>query len=551
VEEALRENEERLSRIVETNADAILLLDQAGRYTFANAAAERITGLSRRDILQGAHDAPLWKRSRIDGTPLPKEETAFARVMRTDAPLYGVEYVLERPDGTKVFLSLNAAPLHDAIGTITGVVVSFSDRTEQRRLEAQLRQAQKLEAIGTLASGIAHDFNNILGAILGFTELARDVVPQDSVAWSYLQEVFAAGKRAKTLVRQILTFSQQAVQERKPVTLHPIIEEALSLLRALLPATITICQQLAIDAGTVLADATQIHQVLMNLGTNAAHAMRDTGGVIEIRLEAVDVDVLLASQYARQPGPYVRLTVQDTGHGIPADILDRIFDPFFTTKAPGEGTGLGLAVVYGIVADYDGILTVESTLGAGTTVTIYLPRLTTDVPDGRPSQALTPTGQEHILFVDDEPALAYLGQELLTRLGYTVAIYTSSAEALEAFRGDPQCFDLVITDQTMPQMSGATLAGALRRLRPDIPILLCTGYSDALTPEKVQALGIDMVCMKPMTVCDWSAAIRRVLAQHAAHSLLTPTDMGVHAVVCNNSTLGQDSECVVEEGSVL
>jgi signal transduction histidine kinase len=252
--------------------------------------------------------------------------------------------------------------------------------TARKRLEAQLRQAQKMEAIGTLAGGIAHDFNNMLAAILGYTELVFDEIPQDSPAWRYLQEVYKAGQRAKTLVQQILTFSRRMEQARTPVQLAPLVEEALVLLRASLPSTIAMHPSIMQDAGTVLADPTQLQQVLLHLGTNAAHAMRAAGGRLEIRVEAVEVDERGTAQPLELPaGPYVCLTVTDTGQGMPPEVIERIFEPFFTTKGPGEGTGMGLALVHGIVTSHGGAVTVASSVGQGTTVTIYLPRLTDSV----------------------------------------------------------------------------------------------------------------------------------------------------------------------------
>jgi signal transduction histidine kinase len=382
----------------------------------------------------------------------------------------------------------------------------------RKRLEVQLRQAQKMEAIGTLAGGIAHDFNNILTAILGYTELALDDIRQDSAVWRYLQEVHKAGQRAKTLVQQILTFSRRTEQARKPVPLALLVEEALALLRPSLPSTIEIRQRLT-DAGTVLADATQIHQVLLNLCSNAAYAMRETGGVLEIGLELAQVDDRVRTQHPELlAGSYICLTVTDTGHGIQPEIAERIFEPFFTTKAPGEGTGMGLALVHGIVASHGGAVTVASSVGQGTTVTVYLPHIDVSADGKTAHQETLPTGAERVLFVDDEVVLTDLGQAMLMRLGYDVVVCTSSLEALEVFRLAPQRFDLVITDQTMPQMTGARLAQELRRLRPDIPIILCTGFSQDIDAERTRELGIDMVLMKPFTAQNLAQSIQHVMA---------------------------------------
>jgi signal transduction histidine kinase len=385
--------------------------------------------------------------------------------------------------------------------------------TERKRLEAQLLQAQKMEAIGTLAGGIAHDFNNILAAILGYTELALRAIHQDSAAWHYLQEVHKAGQRAKLLVQQILTFSRRTEQTRTPVQLSRLVEEALTLLRASLPSTIAIRHHISQDAGTVLADPTQLQQVLLNLGANAEYAMRKTGGLLEIRLEPVEVDEHVTAQHPElQAGPYVRLTVTDTGHGMTPDVVERIFEPFFTTKSLGEGTGMGLALVHGIVASHGGAMTVASVIDQGTTFTVYLPRTDDSGRDEVAQEGALPTGVARVLFVDDEESLVGLGQEILMLLGYDAVVCASSVEALEVFRRAPQHFELVITDQTMPHMTGEELALELRRLRSDIPIILCTGFSHIMQAERAQELGIDAFLMKPFTMQDLARVIQQVLA---------------------------------------
>jgi len=389
-----------------------------------------------------------------------------------------------------------------------------TEMVERQRLTEQLRQAQQMEAIGRLAGGVAHDFNNILAAILGYTELATSDVPTASPAWHHLHEVLRAAQRAKALVYQILTFSRRTEGTPTPVQLHLLLQEALTLVRASLPSTIEIRQLLDPEAGPVLADATQLHQVVLNLCANAEYAMRQTGGILEVRLEAVEVDPALAAQYpALRSGPYVRLTVRDTGQGMPADVVERIYEPFFTTKAVGEGTGIGLSVVHGIVSHHGGTITVESRVGHGTTFTIYLPRLERDMAGGVQAEEPIAHGQGRILFVDDEPALVRLAHTVLTQLGYDVAAYTSSAEALAAFQATPHHFDLVITDYTMPQMTGEVLACILRSLRPDIPVILGTGFSHTIDAEKATALGIDAFLMKPWTARDLAQTIAQVLAQ--------------------------------------
>jgi signal transduction histidine kinase/ActR/RegA family two-component response regulator len=402
----------------------------------------------------------------------------------------------------------------DDVHFLEAVANVLASAIARQRLDEQVRQGQKLQAIGTLAGGIAHDFNNMLTAILGYTELASDDVPRDSITWHNLQRVLTAGTRARELVQQILAFSRQTTAQFQPVELPLLVRDMLSLLRASLPSTIEIRQHIETDVGMVLAAPTQIHQVLLNLCMNAEHAMRATGGVLEVRLEAVEVDALFAAAHPElKPGPHVRLTVCDTGHGMPPEVLERIYEPFFTTKDVGEGTGMGLSVAHGIVASHGGAMTVVSAPGQSTTFAIYLPCNAGPVVRHASVTEPVPQGHEHILFVDDEAMLVRLGQELLTRLGYTVTGYTNSTEALNAFRAAPHQFDLVITDQTMPTMTGEALVKALRDIRPDLPIVLCTGFSYAMTKDKAAALGIDAFLLKPLVAHGLGQTMRQVLSR--------------------------------------
>jgi PAS domain S-box-containing protein len=383
---------------------------------------------------------------------------------------------------------------------------------EKENIESQLRQAQKMEAIGTLAGGIAHDFNNILGAIMGFTELTLQSVPRDSQEHYNLKQVLNAGERAKDLVKQILVFSRRAGQEKIPLQVSSLIKETLKLLRASLPTTIEIKENLASQSAMVLADSTQFHQILMNLGANAAHAMRENGGLLEVNLQEVSLDRSDLVQHPElTPGPYVVLTVRDTGCGIDQAIIGRIFEPFYTTKEVGEGTGMGLAVVHGIVKSCGGEITVASRPGEGTTFTILLPKITGEVAMAAAVPAPLPTGNESILFVDDEAMLVNLTREMLKKLGYQVVVQTSSLEALKIFQAQPEKFDLVITDQTMPHMTGLQLAQEFRHLRPDIPIILCTGYSEKVSLQNIKAAGINDLLMKPFVMRNLAETIRKVL----------------------------------------
>ncbi len=382
---------------------------------------------------------------------------------------------------------------------------------ERQRTETRLRQAQKMEAIGTLAGGIAHDFNNILSAILGYAELALDDALKGKPAEDYIAEIVKAGNRAKDLVQQILTFSRQSESEAKPVQVKPIVKEALKLLRATLPSTIAISSAIKSDA-IVLADPTQVHQVVMNLCTNAGHAMRDSGGQLSVTLDEEDLDENFTDHYpGMQPGRFLRLTVADTGHGIEPALIDKIFDPYFTTKEKGEGTGMGLAVVQAVVQGCRGAVAVASTPGQGTLFKVYLPivprRISHQAGEKRPVVG----GNEHILFVDDEPALVDMGKQMLERLGYRVTAAGGSARALELFRKDPGAFDLVITDMTMPQMTGDALAAELMAIRPEIPVVICTGYSERISQESALEAGIKALIYKPITRSDLAATVRSVL----------------------------------------
>ena len=380
-------------------------------------------------------------------------------------------------------------------------------------MEKVLRQAQKMEAIGTLAGGIAHDFNNILGAVLGYTEMARTVLDENNPCKRYLDQVLKAGERAKDLVKQILTFSRQSDEKPQPMKLSPIVKEALKLLRASLPSTIEIRQSIQSEPDTILADPTHIHQILMNLCTNAAHAMRGANGTLKIALAPVKITYSdIVNHRDLFPGKYLKLTVGDTGHGIDPLIMDRIFDPFFTTKNPGEGTGMGLSVVYGIVKGYDGTIIVESEVGRGAQFHVYLPLITETTKDVK-RETVEPIigGKERILFVDDEEVLMQLGKDILTDLGYEVVGKTRSIDAFDLFRSRPDHFDLVITDMTMPTMTGIDLARAMLRIRPGIPIILCTGFSEIISEEKAKDMGICRFIMKPISRKDLAKAVRELL----------------------------------------
>ena len=509
-EGALREYQARYRILFEYSNDPMLTLSLDGRFTSVNRAMAAMLGWSREELLGRHYSMVATPASLAQWDEHTRRALVGARLPRI------FESEIRRKDGQVVPIECRTGFIRDEAGAPVGIQGTYRDLTERKCLEEQLRQAQKMQAIGTLAGGIAHDFNNILAVIMGYTELTTYDLPPTSPAWHNLQQVLAASKRAKDLVQQILTFGRKTEQERKPIPLAPLIAEALKLLRASLPTTIAISQELPVDTGVVLADPTQMQQVLLNLCTNAEHSMRETGGRLYVRLDSVEVDAAFAGhQPGLRPGPYLCLTVRDTGCGMAPEVLGRIFEPFFTTKNVGEGTGMGLAVVHGIVTSHGGAITVQSTPGSGTTFAIYLPRLPAATEADIHPEDLLPCGKGRILFVDDEAAIAHLGQALLEPLGYEVVVSTSSLAALEAFRATPHRFDLVITDQTMPTMTGEALARALRRLRPDIPIILCTGFSHTMDADKARALGMNAFLLKPLRAWELGATIQQVLEHHA------------------------------------
>jgi signal transduction histidine kinase/CheY-like chemotaxis protein len=388
--------------------------------------------------------------------------------------------------------------------------------TEKERLQHQLQQAQKMQAIGTLAGGIAHDFNNILSAILGYTEMILLELEPDHAISGNLKQVVKAGNRAKDLVNQILAFSRQSPQNIRLIKIQPIVKESLGLLRASLPKNIKIESSIESDLGGISADPTQIYQMLMNLCTNAAHAMEKEGDVLRIDLKNVEVGPEDIVPYPDlQPGSYVMLTVEDNGHGIDPSIQDRIFDPYFTTKAPGKGTGMGLSVVHGIVKSHGGAISLTSAPRQGSAFTVLFPRLERETISLDEEDKPLPRGEGNILVVDDEEFLVDLAQQMLKRLGYEVTACTDPVDALTLFRENPKPFDLVITDLTMPKMSGEQLVRELTAIRPEIPIILCTGFSQHMTREKMRQIGVNDFLRKPLVIRDLAEAIARVLNTEA------------------------------------
>jgi PAS domain S-box-containing protein len=523
--EAIRSERERLISILDGIPVPTFVIDRNRHVLLWNSNNEVYTGIAKEEVLGKPLDLSPLFRGKVSPTLAELilemgDEELIARFGRRGLRKSDIQpHAFESTGriwirGEEKIIIVQAARILDTNGKVVGAIQTAQDITDRTRLEAQFRQAQKMEAIGTLAGGIAHDFNNILSAVLGYTEMALGEPNLESHLRRYLDQVFKAGERARDLVKQILSFSRQIDERPRPLRVSPIIKEVLKLLRASLPTTIKIRQEIHAEWDTIVADPTQIHQILMNLCTNAEYAMRGRQGELKVSLVPVNLEPSdnLVIHHDLSPGEYLRLTVSDTGVGIDEEVMARIFDPFFTTKKPGEGTGLGLSVVYGIVKSYGGAVTAQSEVGKGTDFNVYLPLLTeVEYEQEAKGETPIPGGQERILFVDDEAALVQLTAGILSGLGYEVVGRTSSLEALELFRTRPDWFDLVITDMTMPNMTGSELAQQLMRLRPDIPVILCTGFSEAMTQEKAKTIGVKEFIMKPIVQRQIAEAIRRAL----------------------------------------
>jgi len=505
VNAALTDSESRYRSLFNTMHDGFalhdIICDESERpvdYRFieVNPAFEGMTGLKPDEILE--------KRVR---EVLPEVEPDWIRIFG-DVALKGEPHRFEMYSAPlKRHFDVTAySPEPGRFATI------FADVSERKRLEGQLQQAQKMEAIGALAGGIAHDFNNILFPIIGYTEMTLDRMEADSREKKNLEEVLKGAHRARDLVAQILTFSRQGEQEVKPLRLQLVVKEALKLLRSTMPTTIEIRERIDKNGRPVLADPTQVHQIVMNLCTNAYHAMKETGGCLDVGLEEVALDDENIPAGGRLgPGSYILLTVSDTGGGMDATTLQQIFDPYFTTKSKGEGTGLGLSVVHGIVKSYGGDIQVFSHPGEGTTFHVYLPVIDGVPVETEPPGQPPPGGRERILVIDDEAVLLRMLNRMLSSLGYEVTCRQNSREALRTFLDAPDAVDLVITDMTMPEMTGVQLARELLDVRPDLPIILCTGFSALISEESAAQIGIKKLVMKPVVRRDMAEAIRGVL----------------------------------------
>jgi PAS domain S-box-containing protein len=512
-EEKLRRSEQNYRSVIENVQDVFYRSDAAGNLIMISPSFVTLLGY---DSVEDCLGKPIAETFYYD----PDKRTEFLRELQAKGRVTAYEVVLKKKDGTPVTVETNSQFYFDDAGRVAGVDGIFRDVTARnqaeevrRKLENQLIQSQKMEAIGTLAGGIAHDFNNILAAIIGYTELYKEAVTDRPKVHHAMDEVLKAAGRAKELVKHILTFSRKAEPEKRLVKLYPIVEEAIKFMRASLPTTIEIRQTIERVSDSIMCDPVQIHQVLMNLCTNAGHAMKDTGGVLEIGLKEVSVTKESNPHLtAMKHGRYLELSVRDTGEGIPPENLSRIFEPYFTTKEMGKGTGLGLAVVHGIVKDHHGEIKVYSEVGKGTVFRVYLPLSDKTAEDGAGSadEALPGNG-EIILFIDDEKLLADLSKELLEMLGYRVFAESDPLRAIQMFKDENGLFDIVITDKTMPHMTGFDVAREIRAIRPDIPIILCSGFQEKEDVEKLAALGISLFVTKPIRRTEIAQAIRHVL----------------------------------------
>ncbi len=503
-EEEQRASEERQKIIFNASPDPVVVYNNKGYPEYMNEAFTDCFGWYL-DELRDQH-IPFVPEDQNEITKLKIKE-----IYQSGNP---VRFETKRfsKNGDMLDILLSAAIIKGIEGINNSLVVNLKDITGRKKLEAQIQQTHKMESIGTLAGGIAHDFNNILFPVLGHTEMLLQDIPEDNPIYNNLEEIYAGATRAKELVKQILTFSRQEASEFKLIKIQPVIKEALKLIRATIPTTIEIKQDINPDCGAIKADPTQIHQIMMNITTNAYHAMQETGGILKISLKQIESEEHALKISDMESGAYACLTIADTGAGIDKKLSDKIFDPFFTTKEVGKGTGMGLSVVHGIVKSMNGIINVYSEPDKGTEFNVYFP-IEKNLYEKQTINVETSIqgGNEHILLVDDEKAIIEMEQNMLERLGYKVTSRSSSLDALEAFRISPDKFDLVITDMQMPNMPGDKLSVELTKIRLDIPVLLCTGFSETMSEEKAESLGINGFLLKPIVMKDLSCKIREVL----------------------------------------
>jgi PAS domain S-box-containing protein len=493
----LEEQKELFQTIVDHIPVILILYDSSGAVSMVNPQFQELLGWSLPEIKK----IDLWSAMYPD----PEYRKEVREFMNQEVPGWR-EFKARTQDGKEINATWGNVRLSGDRRIGIGI-----DLSEQVRLRQRIQQMEKMEALGTLAGGIAHDFNNLLAVISINTDTVLMDMEEANTLRRPLLLVLAAAKRGSELVRQIISFSRQKEQERKPMKMAPALEEGLKFLGNSLPTNIEIQKEIVAEKDTIVGDPTEVHQILINLCSNASYAMRGKGGVLAVKLTAVQMDAGKAAQYpGLKAGSYLRLTVSDTGQGIPPALLQKIFAPFFTTKKPGEGTGMGLAVVHGIVKSYGGAIAVQSELGRGSTFEVLIPRADSEAELRSSAARKVSFGNERVLLVEDEEMQLLSLERMLERLGYRATSYRNGVDALVDFEAHPNNYDLVITDQTMPQMTGVQLAKGILRVRPDIPVILCTGYSEVIDAEEAKELGIREFIMKPFGVAEFSATIRRL-----------------------------------------
>jgi signal transduction histidine kinase/ActR/RegA family two-component response regulator len=569
----LEEAEKRIRYLIPFETSAVYLVDQDSadfKLAVCNppGAKEFITAEVEDIIENGFFAWAVRERRGITMASRCRAKRLVMHVIATSSRIRGMFIgVLDNagqnqiPDSALTLLSIILLHTANALESLefyhllrhqkTILIKQVEERTQAlAESERQMQQILKLQAIGTLAGGIAHDFNNLLFPIIGYAELAMDDAPEDSPVRQNMREILKAANRAKELVQQILTFSRQNSRQRKPIQVPAIVKEALRLLRASIPKTIEIVSDMDENCHAIMGDPTQIHQVIMNLCTNAYQAMQENGGIMEIRLAETHIGYEeTVKRMGIKMGPHLHLMVKDDGVGMEHAVLERIFEPYYTTKPPGKGTGLGLAVIHGIVKNHGGFITVDSTPGKGSTFHVYLPILEEAEADVTVAAGLEEaSGNERILLVDDEPQIVDMEKQILERLGYRVTARTSSAEALETFTQQPHQFDLIITDMTMPHMTGDRLARKIWETRPGIPVILCTGYNEMITEDKAIAMGIRRFLLKPVDKDELAATIRSAMSScllpNPAPAI--PSGMPPRAVSCDRSGGSGIAACIMD-----
>jgi PAS domain S-box-containing protein len=523
---ALKQSEEKYRRLykeskkaeavycslLNSSADAIIIYDLEGRTQYVSSGFTRLFGWSLDEL----------KGKRIDYVPEAELEKSISHInnaIQRGISCPGFESRRYKKDGRLVDVSISASGYTDHEGKLSGLLVILRDISEQKRLEAQLRHSQKMEAIGTLSSGIAHDFNNILSIILGNSELALYGLPKSKSLYSFLEEIRIASLRAKDVVKQLLSFSRKSEENRFPINIVPIVIESLKLLRSSVSPNIEFRQNISRNLPTILAEPTQIHQIMINLCTNAVHAMEKTGGYLDVTLENKEIFLENRELYPDlKEGKYLKLSISDNGYGIAPGHLERIFEPYFTTKDIGKGSGMGLAVVHGILKNHDAVIRVNSILDQGTTIDIFFPAIEAqEKPEPNLNQNY-PTGNESILIVDDDELILKIEKKILTCLGYRVKTFTNPINALEKFLIAPESFDLAIADMAMPKMTGDKFIQELLKIKPDLPTILCTGYSEWMDENKALEMGIKCFLIKPIDMQKMAVAVKKALNYNKSYT---------------------------------